>query len=110
LLTAGIITGAVGVAAVAGGVVMALKANSMANEMEGEVGSYSPGKENDQKSYKILSWVGYGVGAACVTTGAVLIGVGISSRSNSGTSTSTDVALVPAVSHGQVGAMLTGGF
>jgi len=110
LLTAGIITGAVGVAAVAGGVVMALKANSMANEMEGEVGSYSPGKENDQKRYKTLSWVGYGVGAACVATGAILIGVGISSRSSSGTSTSTDLALVPAVSPRQVGAMLTGGF
>jgi hypothetical protein len=41
-----------------------------------------------------------------VATGAVLIGVSI----KSGTGSSTNVALVPALGPGHMGAMLTGGF
>jgi len=89
---------------------MALKANSLADEMENNIGDYSTGKANDQKTYKTLSWVGYGVGAACVATGAVLIGLGISARGNTGAGTSTQVALVPAFGPGQMGAVLQGGF
>jgi tetratricopeptide (TPR) repeat protein len=106
LATAGIITGGVGVLAVAGGVILNLKANSMLDNMQTSIGGYSSGKENDQKTYKTLAWVGYGAGAACVAAGAILVGVGIKSR----TSSSTDVALVPAVGPAQVGAMLTGAF
>jgi tetratricopeptide (TPR) repeat protein len=106
LLTAGIITGSVGVLAVAGGVVLNLKSNSMINNMETGVGAYSAANDNDQKTYKTLAWVGYGVGAACVATGAVLVGIGIKSGPNA----STNVALVPAVGPGHMGAMLTGGF
>jgi hypothetical protein len=106
LLTAGIITGGVGAIAVAGGVVLNLKANSTISSMETGVGAYSTSKDNEQKTYKTLAWVGYGVGAACVATGAVLIGFGI----KSGTSSSTNVALVPAVGPGHMGAVLTGGF
>jgi hypothetical protein len=106
LLTAGIITGAVGVVGVVGGVILNLKANSMVNDMETKLGNYSTANVNDQKTYQTLAWVGYGVGAACVVAGAVLIGVG----AKSGTSSSTAVALVPAVGPGQAGAMLTGGF
>jgi hypothetical protein len=106
LLTAGIITGGVGVVAVVGGVVLNLKANSMINNMETGVGAYSSGKESDQKTYKTLAWVGYGAGAACIAAGAILIGVGL----KSGTSSSTSVALVPSVGPAQVGAVLTGGF
>jgi len=106
LLTAGIITGAVGVGGVVAGVVFNLKANSLINDIETKVGTYSAAKENDQKSYKTLAWVGYGVGAACVVTGAVLIGIG----AKPGPASTTDVALVPSVGPGQVGALLTGGF
>jgi tetratricopeptide (TPR) repeat protein len=106
LATAGIITGSVGVLAVAGGVVLNLKANSMVDNMETSVGAYSTAKANDQKTYKTLAWVGYGAGAACVVAGAILIGVGI----KSGAGSSTSVALVPAVGQSQVGAMLTGAF
>lgn len=106
LLTAGIITGVVGVGGVVVGVIFNMKANSTINDMEGSVGAYSTAKENDQKTYKTLAWVGYGVGAAFVATGAVLIGVGIKSGANA----STNVALVPAVGPGHMGAMLTGGF
>jgi len=106
LLTAGIVTGAVGVVGVIGGVILNLKANSMVNDMETKLGSYSTANVNDQKTYQTLAWVGYGVGAACLVAGSVLIGFG----ARSGTSSSTAVALVPAVGPGQVGAMLAGGF
>ncbi len=106
LATAGVITGGVGVLAVVGGVILNLKANSMLDDMQTSIGGYSSAKENDQKNYKTLAWVGYGAGAACVAAGAILVGVGIKSR----TSSSTDVALVPAVGPSQMGAMLTGAF
>jgi tetratricopeptide (TPR) repeat protein len=106
LLTAGIITGVVGIGGVVAGVILNMKANSTINDMESSVGAYSTAKEDDQKTYKTLAWVGYGVGAVCVATGAVLIGIGI----KSGTNASTNVALVPAVGPGHMGAMLTGGF
>ena len=106
LLTAGIITGGVGVLVVAGGVILNLKANSMVDNMESSVDSYSPAKEDDQKTYRTLAWVGYGAGAACVAAGAILVGVGL----KSGTSSSPNVALVPTISPAQVGAVLTGGF
>jgi hypothetical protein len=106
LLTAGIITGVVGVGGVVAGIIFNMKANSTINDMQNSIGAYSTAKDNNQKTYKTLAWVGYGVGAACVATGAVLIGVGI----KSGTNASTNVALVPAVGPGHMGAMLTGGF
>ncbi len=106
LATAGIIVGSVGILAVAGGVILNLKANSTVDNMETSVGGYSSAQANNQKTYKTLAWVGYGAGAACVATGAILIGVGIKSRASS----STNVALVPAVGPGHMGAMLTGGF
>jgi hypothetical protein len=106
LLTAGVITGAVGLGGVIAGVVFNLKANSLVNDMETKVGTYSDAKENSQKSYKTLAWVGYGVGAACAVAGAVLIGFGAKPAPSS----STDVALLPSVGSGQVGALLIGGF
>jgi len=106
LLTAGIVTATVGVGGVVTGLVSNLKANSMVNDWETKAGSYSTNNENDQKTYKTLAWVGYGVGAACVAAGAVLIGVGARSRARS----SDAIALVPAVGPGQMGAVLTGAF
>ena len=106
LLTAGIITGVVGVGGVIAGVVFNLKANSLVNDMETKVGTYSAARENEQKRYKTLAWVGYGVGAACAVAGAVLIGFGAKPAPSS----STDVALLPSVGPGQLGAVLTGGF
>ena len=106
LLTAGIVTATVGVGGVVTGLVSNLKANSMVNDWETKAGSYSTKNENDQRTYKTLAWVGYGVGAACVATGAVLIGVGARSRARS----LDAIALVPAVGPGQMGAVLTGAF
>ena len=98
-------TGSVGVVAVVAGVVFNLKANSMADEMQGTVDAYTSSKNSSQQSYKTAAWVGYGVGAACIATGAVLIAVGASRSSNQ-----SDVALVPTVGPGQAGVLLRGGF
>jgi tetratricopeptide (TPR) repeat protein len=106
LVTAGIITSAVGVGGVATGLIFNLKANDAAKELETKVGAY-PAKSNDERKYKTLAWVGYGAGAACVVTGAVLIAVG---AVKSSPSSSTAVAFVPAFGPGQVGALLTGAF
>ncbi len=106
LRTAGIVTASVGVAAVVAAVVLNIKANSVVNDMESTSNGYSPGKVDDRKTYETLSWVGYGLGAACVATGAVLFGIGL----KSGGSGSTSVALLPAVGPGQAGVSLTGGF
>lgn len=101
----GIVTASVGVAAVAAGVVLNLKSNSLINEME-TVGGYSKTKDSNSKTYKTFAWVGYGVGAACIVTGAILYGVGL----RGGESSSTNVAILPAIGPGQAGALLTGEF
>ena len=94
------------VAALVAAAVLNVKANSMIDEMETTNNGYSSAKANDRKTYESLSWVGYGVGAACVATGAVLFGIGL----KSGGSASTSVALLPVVGPGQAGVSLAGGF
>lgn len=106
LVTAGIVTSAVGVGGVITGVVFNVKANNAARDVETEVGAY-PEKSNDEKSFKTAAWIGYGVGAACLATGAVLIAVGaVKSKPKS----SRGVAFIPAVGPGHMGALLTGAF
>lgn len=105
LVIAGIVTGGVGVAAAIAGVVFNLKANSMADDMEGTVDAYTSNKDSSQKTYQALTWVGYGVGAACIATGAALTVIGMMRLSNR-----ADVALVPAVGPSQAGVVLRGGF
>jgi hypothetical protein len=107
LRTAGIITASVGAAAVIAGVIFNVKVNSMANDMETVPGGYSPSKESDRKNFQTLGWVSYGVGAACITTGAVLYIVGLQGH---GSADSGRVSLVPALGPGQAGALLTGAF
>jgi hypothetical protein len=107
LLTAGIVTGAVGLGGIMTGVIFNMKANSTINDMEHQLGAYSDGSVNDQRKYKTLAWVGYGVGAACVAAGGVLIGLGVT---RSSPTSSTQVAVAPSILPGQVGAVLTGGF
>ena len=102
----GIVTASLGVAAVAAGVVLNLKSNSLINGMEGSVGAYSKGKDTDSKNYRTFAWVGYGVGAACLVTGAFLYSFGHKTSD----SPSTNVAILPALGPGQAGALLTGAF
>ncbi len=105
LRVAGIVTASVGVAAVAAGVVFNLMSNSIINQWETSV-SYSAAKDSESKTYRTMAWVGYGVGAACIATGAILFGFGL----KAGASSSTNVAILPAFGPGQAGAVLTGGF
>jgi hypothetical protein len=105
LRTAGIVTAAVGGAALVAGVVLNLKVNSMADDLQ-KTDGYTAGKESDRKTYETLGWAGYGVGAACIATGAVLYVLGL----RSGAPASTSVALVPAFGSGQAGAVVKGAF
>jgi hypothetical protein len=104
LITAGIVTSAVGVGGVVTGVILNLRANQLASDVE-KPGGYSAGAESDQENYKTFSMVGYGVGAACVVAGAIMIGFGSRTRA-----ASPSVAFVPAVGAHQVGAVLSGAF
>ena len=89
LRTAGIVTAAVGGAGLIAGVILNLKVNSMASDIQ-KVDGYTPGKESDRKNYESLGWLSYGAGAACVATGAVLYYLGL----RAGSAGSTSVALV----------------
>jgi hypothetical protein len=106
LLSAGIVTGVIGVAAVGSGVAFNLKVNSMVKEMETTLDGYTPSANSSRKTYETLMWVGYGVGAACIATGAILVAVGVGARHGS----STNVALVPAVGPDHAGLVLRGDF
>lgn len=103
--TAGIITVAVGGAALVTGVVLNLKVNSMASDLQ-KTDGYTASKESDRKTYATLGWVSYGLGAACVATGAVLYYLG--QRPDSAGSSS--VAFIPTLAPGQAGAILKGAF
>jgi len=103
--TAGVVTAGVGGAALLAGVVLNLKANSIASSYQ-DRGGYTQSKESDRKSYETLAWVGYGLGAACVATGAVLYLVG----RKAGASDSSTVAVLPAFAPGEAGAVLKGAF
>ena len=106
LRTAGIISASVGGAALVAGILLNLHANSMASDMENNVGGYTPSKNSSHDNYVTATWIGYGVGVACVATGAVLFGIAL--RSNK--AASSDVAIVPAVDSHQAGLALAGRF
>jgi len=105
LRIAGIVTAVFGLAAAGAGVGFNVLANNTVGDMESTRNGYAA-KKSDHDKYVTLSWVGYGVGAACLVTGAVLYGIGLKARSSS----STEVALVPAVGPGQAGVAFTGAF
>jgi hypothetical protein len=105
LRTAGIITAAFGGAAVVTGIILNLKVNSMASDMQ-KTNGYTDTKDSDRKTYETLGWAGYGVGAACVAAGAVFYYLG----ARSGAAGTASVALVPAFAPGQAGAIVKGVF
>lgn len=106
LRIAGIVTASVGVAAVASGIILNLKVNSMASDMESVPGGYSSSKESDRKNLATLGWIGYGVGAGCIVTGAILYILGVKSAS----AQSASLAVLPTFAPGQAGAALKGAF
>jgi tetratricopeptide (TPR) repeat protein len=98
LRVAGIISAAVGVAAVGTGVGLALKANGLSTT------DYSRSREDQRTSLKTWSMVGYGVGAAAIVTGVVLYIVGWPSEQSS------SVALLPVVTPDGASVLLNGRF
>jgi len=100
----GIVVASFGVAAAGAGILFNVKANSTVNDMYKTPDGYT--KDSDRKTYTTMAWIGYGVGAACVVTGAILYGVGLKAKSGH----SDDVALVPMVGPNQAGAVLAGAF
>jgi len=105
LRKAGIIVASVGVAALAAGLVFNLKVNSMASDFQ-KLDGYTDSRESDRKTYETLGWVGYGAGAACVATGAILYLVGL----RAGRHSSASLALSPAWVPGGPAAFVTGAF
>jgi hypothetical protein len=105
LRMAGITTASVGAAALVAGVLLNLKVNSMASDLE-TYGGYTDSKESQRKTYATLGWIGYGVGGACVAAGAVLYYLGLRSESHA----SSSISLVPAVASDRAGAAIGGTF
>jgi hypothetical protein len=105
LRIAGIAVGGLGAAALASGVILNVKANSMASDL-GKPGNFDREKDSTRQDYKTLGWIGYGVGAACLAGGSVLYFLGW----RSGRSARPRVALVPNLAPGTAGALLTGSF
>lgn len=109
---AGIAVLAVGVAGVVTGVVLNLKANSLASDLDASAATtnasttlYTRNKESSRSTYETYSWVSYGVGGACLAAGAVLFYLGHSRAADH-----ASVALLPAAGPGQVGAVMQGAF
>lgn len=99
LRLAGIVTTAVGVAALVAGVGLNLKANGMVSDLEKR---YSASDDSSSKDTKTLSQVSYGAGAVLVVGGAVMYYLGIRANDR--------ITLAPTVASGSAGAVLTGAF
>jgi tetratricopeptide (TPR) repeat protein len=99
LRIAGVVTAAVGGAALVTGLILNLKVNGMIGDLEGD---FNKGDYSSSKDYKTMSQVSYGVGAACLVSGTILYFLGVRAGSQ--------VAISPSVGQGMAGAFLTGGF
>ncbi len=106
LRTAGIVTASVGVLALAGGVICNVQANSLANDLNGP--TYDRGKASTRDTYVTLGWLGYGIGAAALATGATLFFLG--GRSGATAGTSTAVSLTPAFAPGLASLTVRGSY
>lgn len=104
LRIAGLTALSVGVAGLASGVILNLKANSLADDLDRSDTSYSRSRESTRATYEVWAWVSYGVGAACVASGTILYLLGYSQGQRS------QVSLLPIAGSGQAGAALQGAF
>ena len=78
----GITLGAIGAAAIVGGVLMGARAKSLADELTSAAnnpagGTFNRAKYDSGKTAETLQWVGYGVGAAALIGGSVLYWLGL---------------------------------
>jgi hypothetical protein len=100
----GIVGMGLGVAGIATGALLAVKANNLASELEASPTSYERSKESTRSSYATFSNVGYAVGASCVAGGAVLYYLGWRAGH------SASVALVPAFTSASASVVVQGAF
>ena len=91
LRVAGIVVGAVGVAALAAGALMSVKTHSLVDDMVSN--GYDPNKESSRKTYETMGWVNFGVGAAAIVAGATMYYLGWSGARS--TSAETNISVVP---------------
>jgi phage tail protein X len=105
LRAAGIVVGAAGVAGVVAGVMLSMKGNSLASDMD-KLDGYTPERESSRKDYRNLGMVAYGVGAACIATGGVLYLLGL----RAGAAEGPRGALAPILTPSGAGATITGAF
>jgi hypothetical protein len=101
LRTTGVVLGSVGLAALAGGLVLNLKANSLADKANRD---RDPAAESSQKSYKTGSIVCYGVGGAALLAGTILYLAGRSKGTSGG------LAFAPILGPAEAGLAVSGGF
>jgi hypothetical protein len=106
LRVAGIATGAVGVAALGGGLFMGWRAKALSDEVTTDAGKamYSRGKDESGQLAETLQWIGYGVGGAALIGGALLYYVGTAHKD--APATTTTAALAPLLGPGLGGASL----
>jgi tetratricopeptide (TPR) repeat protein len=98
LRVAGVITMSAGTALVLAGGALNLKHNAMVHDIQGD---YSVSTADSAQTYKTLSTVGYGAGAACLLGGAVLYWMGHRAG---------HVVIAPSPVAGRAGLLLAGGF
>jgi hypothetical protein len=95
LRVAGIVCGATGLVAIGAGVFFSLETDDYSSSVQrGPI--FNPNFDDRGKLYEKLQWVGYGVGAGLIVTGAVLYGLGAAAKAPA-------VALVPTVLPGGAG-------
>jgi hypothetical protein len=100
---AGIASAGAGIAGFALGVVLNIKANGIADDIN-EPNLYSRKRESDRSSYETWGWVSYGVGGALLVTGGVLYYLGLRERS------SASLKVAPTVGPAMAGALVGGTF
>jgi hypothetical protein len=100
---AGIASAGAGLAGVALGVVLNIKANGISDDITAP-NLYSRKRESDRASYETWGWVSYGVGGALLVTGGVLYYLGLRERS------SANLTVAPTVGPTMAGALVGGSF
>ncbi len=108
----GIVTAAVGGAALGFGTYEYFRHESLVDDLKKKGGQYSDDQFSDKQGQvndsKTLSWVGFGVGTTALIAGTTMYFLGRASAS-SGTEHAT-VTLVPGISQGQTSLFLSGVF
>lgn len=107
--TLGIVAGGVGIASVVTGVVFGALSASIRDQINSDAkkGSYDRAKDDRGRLYADMQWVGYGVGAAAITAGALLYWLGSPSAASP---TQSAFGVVPVLSASETGVAVRGSF